>query len=260
MVLTARRGDRLERLADEIRLRYGVETFTVVADLADPGACDQLLSEINAQGRVVDALINNAGYGVPGRYSATSWGDQRAFLQVLLVAVCELTHKLLPGMIERRFGRIVNVASLAGLVPGLGGPDALAPGGTKSPSWCGSRKASHLETLDKGVHVSALCPGFTYSEFHDVTQSRDQISLRGTPAWLWPDGAGRSRRRRLRGGRKPIAAPPACRARRTSAIAVHRPSWSLTTGPWRCWRGVQPHPPHVGGLGRLRSLSVIAWL
>jgi len=181
VALTARRGDRLERLADEIRLRYGVETLVIPADLADEAACDQLLSELNANGRVVDALINNAGYGVPGTYAGTSWSDQRAFLQVLLIAVCELTHKLLPGMIERKYGRIVNVASLAGLVPGAAGHTLY--GATKS-FLVRFSQSLHQENLDKGVHVSALCPGFTYSEFHDVVQIREQIT-RSTPAWLW---------------------------------------------------------------------------
>ena len=181
VALTARRGDRLERLADEIRLRYGVETICIPLDLSEPGACDRLLSELNAHGRVVDALVNNAGYGLPGAYAATAWGDQRAFLQVLLVAVCELTHKILPGMVDRKFGRVVNVASLAGLVPGAAGHTLY--GATKA-FLVRFSQSLHLETLDKGVHVSALCPGFTYSEFHDVNETRDQIS-KSTPAWLW---------------------------------------------------------------------------
>ena len=181
VALTARRGDRLERLSDEIRLRYGVETLVIPADLADPVACGQLLSEISANGRVVDALVNNAGYGVPGTYASTSWGEQQAFLQVLLIAVCELTHRLLPGMIERKYGRIVNVASLAGLIPGSAGQTLY--GATKS-FLVRFSQSLHLENLEKGVHVSALCPGFTYSEFHDVVQSREQLT-RNTPAWLW---------------------------------------------------------------------------
>jgi hypothetical protein len=181
VALTARRADRLDRLADEIRLRHGVDTLTIAADLADPKACDDLLAEIAAHGRVVDALVNNAGYGLPGSYANTAWDDQRAFLQVLLVAVCELTHKVLPGMIERRYGRIVNVASLAGLVPGSAGHTLY---GAAKAFVVRFSQSLHLETRDQGVHVSALCPGFTYSEFHDVTQTRDQIT-RNTPEWLW---------------------------------------------------------------------------
>ena len=118
LAITARRADRLEAVADEVRLRHGVEVLVIPADLADAASPQAILTQISAHGRSVDALINNAGYGVPGAYAATRWDDHQAFLQVMLMAVCELTHKVLPGMVERRFGRIVNVASLAGLVPG----------------------------------------------------------------------------------------------------------------------------------------------
>jgi uncharacterized protein len=97
-------------LADELRLRHGVESLVIPADLARPEAPDEILAAIRANGRSVDALVNNAGYSLPGSYAATRWEDQAAFLQVLLTAVAALTHKVLPGMIERRFGRIVNVA------------------------------------------------------------------------------------------------------------------------------------------------------
>ena len=181
VALTARRGERLEALADEIRLRYGVEVLTIAADLAEAGAVDHILERIEANGRLVDALVNNAGYAVPGAYSASAWDDQRAFLQVLLLVVCELTHKVLPGMIERRFGRIVNVASLAGLAPGAPGQTLYSA--TKA-FLVRFSQSLHLETREQGVHVSALCPGFTYSEFHDVADMREQVS-RNVPAWLW---------------------------------------------------------------------------
>ena len=158
-----------------------METLVIPLDLAEPQACDALLSKIKAQGRTVDALVNNAGYGLPGSYATTSWADQQRLLQLLLVAVCELTHKVLPGMVERKFGRIVNVASLAGLVPGAAGHTLY---GASKAFLVRFSESLHLENLAKGVHVSALCPGFTYSEFHDVNETRDQIS-RSTPAWLW---------------------------------------------------------------------------
>ena len=181
VALTARRADRLDKLAEDIRLRHGVETLTVPADLAQPGAVDKILGEIEAHGRVVDALVNNAGYGIPGRYAETRWEEQAAFLQVLLVAACELSHKAFPGMLERRFGRIVNVASLAGLVPGTAG--ATLYGATKA-FLVRFSQSLHLEGMEAGVHVSALCPGFTFSEFHDVTGTREQMA-RTTPPWLW---------------------------------------------------------------------------
>ncbi|MEO8925825.1 MAG: SDR family oxidoreductase [Caulobacteraceae bacterium] len=181
LAITARRADRLGHLADEIRLRHGVEILIVPADLADGGAPDAILAHVAAHGRAVDALVNNAGYGAPGPYAAARWEDQHAFLQVLLIAVCELTHKVLPGMMERRFGRIVNVASLAGLVPG--GAGTALYGATKA-FLVSFSQSLHAEARGAGVHVSALCPGFTYSEFHDVNHTRDTIGERAPP-WLW---------------------------------------------------------------------------
>src|SRR5215212_563211 len=81
LALTARRTDRLEALAEEIRLRFGVETLTIGADLAEPEAPGLILDHLTAHGRTVDALINNAGYGLPGGYAATRWADQAAFIQ-----------------------------------------------------------------------------------------------------------------------------------------------------------------------------------
>jgi short-subunit dehydrogenase len=181
LALTARRGDRLEALADEIRLRAGVEILTVAADLAEADAPDRILQHLAAHGRTVDALVNNAGYGLTGAYADTAWEDQRAFLQVMQVAPCELAHKVLPGMVERRFGRIVNVASLAGLVPGAAGHTLYAA--TKG-FLVKFSQSLHLESEAHGVHVTALCPGFTFSEFHDVNGTRAQISA-ATPPWLW---------------------------------------------------------------------------
>lgn len=181
VALTARRADRLEKLAEEIRLRSGVETLTISADLADPEGPGQILDHLTAHGRTVDALVNNAGYGLPGAYGETRWADQQAFLQVMLTAPCELAHRVLPGMVERRFGRIVNVASLAGLVPGAAGHTLYGP--VKS-FLIKFSQGLHLEARDEGVHVTALCPGFTFSEFHDVNGTRAQVSG-ATPPWMW---------------------------------------------------------------------------
>ena len=181
LALTARRGDRLDKLAEEISLRYGVEALSVTADLADPEAPGQILDFLTAHGRTVDALINNAGYGLPGAYADTRWDDQRAVIQVMITAPAELAHRVLSGMVHRRFGRIVNVSSLAGLVPGAAGHTLY---GAVKAFGVRFSQSLHLETQAQGVHVSALCPGFTYSEFHDVTGTRAQIT-QSTPPWLW---------------------------------------------------------------------------
>jgi short-subunit dehydrogenase len=181
VALTARRADRLDKLAEEISLRFGVEALTVAADLAEPEAPGQILDHLTAHGRTVDALVNNAGYGLAGAYADTRWEDQQSFIQVMMTAPAELAHRVLPGMIHRGFGRIVNVASLAGLVPGSAGHTLY--GGVKA-FLVRFSQSLHMETQGSGVHVSALCPGFTYSEFHDVNGTRAQISA-STPPWLW---------------------------------------------------------------------------
>ena len=99
-----------------------------------------------------------------------------------MVAVAELTHRLLPGMMERRWGRIVNVASLAGLLPGVAGHTLYAASKAFVITFSESLA---METADHGVHVTASCPGFTLTEFHDVIGTRDQVS--GLPKFMWLD-------------------------------------------------------------------------
>ena len=181
VALTARRGERLESLAEDVRLRSGVEAFAIPADLADPDGPAAILTAIEAHGRVVDALVNNAGYGLSGAFAATDWSAQQTFLQVMLASPTELCHRVMPGMVERRFGRIVNVASVAGLVAGSPGSTLYGP--TKA-YLIRLSQTLHLESHGSGVHVSALCPGFTYSEFHDVNKSRERVT-QSLPDWMW---------------------------------------------------------------------------
>jgi short-subunit dehydrogenase len=181
VALTARRAERLDRLAAELRASHGVDVHAVADDLADPAAPARILERLAARDRHVDAVVNNAGYGVPGHYADTAWTDQAAFLQVMTVAPCEFAHRLVGGMAARGFGRIVNVASLAALAPGAAGATLYA---ASKAFLVRFSQSLHLETLGQGIHVTALCPGFTWSEFHDVTGSRAQVS-RGVPSWAW---------------------------------------------------------------------------
>jgi short-subunit dehydrogenase len=182
LVLTARRADRLEALAAELRALVPVEV--IAADLADPGAPARLFAETQARGLFIGTLVNNAGYGVPGRYLAADWKTHQDFLQVMIVAVAELTHRFLPAMEAAGQGRILNVASLAGLVPASAGHTLY--GATKA--WMiRFSECLALESRPRGVHVTALCPGFTYTEFHDVNGMREKVSR--LPKLLWLDSA-----------------------------------------------------------------------
>ena len=181
LAITARREGRLDALADQLRLRHGCAVLVIPADLAQPDAPERVLGRIADQGRHVDALINNAGYGESAPFASGGWTAEAAFIRVMFTAVCELSHRTLPGMKDRRFGRIVNVASLAGILPGS--PNAALYGAVKA-GLISFSQGLHLEARDAGVHVSALCPGLTYSEFHDVNHSRADLKAR-TPPWLW---------------------------------------------------------------------------
>lgn len=180
IVLTARRADRLATMAQELRQTHGVETRTIPADLARVDACAALIGMLDREGVHIDALVNNAGYGVPGLYRDTGWATQRDFIQVLVATPCELTHRLLPAMTHRGYGRILNVASVAGLMPGSASHTLY--GGAKAMLIKFSQSL-HSEQAGTGVFVSALCPGFTYSEFHDVNGTRAEMSR--LPRFMW---------------------------------------------------------------------------
>jgi hypothetical protein len=182
LVLTARREDRLRALAERLGREHGRAVHVIPTDLSRREAPAAVCAEITARQLTIDALVNNAGYGVPGSFVSSDWARHEAMLQVMVVAVAELTHGLLPGMIERRYGRIINVASLAGLAPAPAGHTLYA--GVKALLIKFSESLSQ-EVERHGVHVTAVCPGFTLSEFHDVTGTRARV--RQLPSWLWMD-------------------------------------------------------------------------
>ncbi|MBP6596532.1 MAG: SDR family oxidoreductase [Arenimonas sp.] len=178
LVLVARRAERLNALAAE--LSGQVDCVVIAADLADPATPARLYAETQARGLRVGTLVNNAGYGVPGRFLSAPWKTHADFLQVLMTSVAELTHLYLPAMEAAGHGRILNVASLAGLVPASAGHTLYGA----AKIWL----VRFSESLDQevrkhGVHVTALCPGMTYSEFHDVNGMRDKVSK--LPRLLW---------------------------------------------------------------------------
>ena len=180
LILTARRRDRLEQLAAELRRRHNVETHIVVADLAEPGAASTIASELRQKNITVDFLVNNAGYGMPGSYTNVTWADHSRFMQVMVTAVLDLTYQLLPGMIERGWGRIVNIASVAGMVPAPAGHTLY---GASKAFLIRFSEALAAENAGRGVNATAVCPGFTLSEFHDVTGTRDRMNK--MPGFLW---------------------------------------------------------------------------
>ena len=183
LVIVARREQHLNVVAERLRKQHGTRVEVLVLDLSARDACERITAELQARGIHVDALVNNAGYGVPGAYTASPWQRHQDFLQVLVVDVAELTYRLLPGMIECGYGRIINVASLAGLVPAPAGHTLY---GAAKAFLIKFSEALSNEVRHANVHVTAVCPGFTRSEFHDVTGTRAKMNL---PAWMWMDAA-----------------------------------------------------------------------
>ncbi|RIJ23395.1 SDR family oxidoreductase [Henriciella barbarensis] len=186
VALTARRLDRLDGLAREIEEKYKVSAMTISQDLAREGAADTIIHELKEAGRHVDALVNNAGYGLPGTFLNTSWKEQADFIRVLYTVPIELTHKLLPGMAERNFGRIINVASLAGYAPGSSGHTLYASVKAGLIKFSESVQAE-AESAGHDIHCTALCPGFTWTEFHDVNGTREMTNE--SPEWMWMEAA-----------------------------------------------------------------------
>ncbi len=162
LALVARRVDRLDALAAELTAQHGVEAFSIGADLSLYEIEKAVLDAVAARGRHVDILINNAGYSIPQSFAAVPWAAQQAFLMTLVVSACGLAYGVLPGMVERGEGAIINVASLAGFAPGMAG-HTLYPG-VKSLTIKFS-EALACEYGPKGVRVTALCPGFTRTDF-----------------------------------------------------------------------------------------------
>lgn len=173
VALVARRKDRLDALAMELKRDYAVDARALAADLADPAAPDEIFKALEGDGAAIDILVNNAGYGLPGAYLQNSWEQHRDFLEVMVTSYAHFVRLAMPGMVERGYGRIIQVASLAGLLPGSAGHTMYGASKAFLISFSQSLAA---EGEASGVKVSALCPGFTYSEFHDVNATRGLVS------------------------------------------------------------------------------------
>jgi uncharacterized protein len=182
LVLTARRLDRLEQLATTLRAEHGVPVECIACDLAEASAPAFLHEETQRRGLSVDWLVNNAGYGVTGSLVSRDWQTHSDFIRVMISAPTELCYRFIPGMRERGYGRVVNVSSFAGLMPAPAGHTLYA---ASKAYLIKISQALALENVRYGIHVCALCPGFTHSEFHDVTGTRERVST--MPKWVWLD-------------------------------------------------------------------------
>lgn len=183
LLLAARRGDRLQSLADELAKRHQVQCEVLSVDLAAPGATANVMSHLEKLGWHIDFLVNNAGLSGHSKFAQAPWPQLGGEMQLMMTTLTELTHGIAPGMIERRWGRIINVSSLAALSPP---GESLLYSAIKSYVLVLSQSLD-MEFKPHGVHVTALCPGFTYSEFHDVMGTRDTANHLPSFLWQQPD-------------------------------------------------------------------------
>lgn len=178
LALVARREDRLKDLAEEVKAQFGVESLIIADDLSDPEAPGRIVKAVADAGRQIDGLVNNAGAGEPGFFTNSDWADQARFIELMATSYLKLMHLVAPGMSERGFGRIINISSVSALLPTA--KAHMVYSGTLYPGLKSLLiKASEglgAELGDKGVHVTAVAPGYTWSEFHDVNGARGTVS------------------------------------------------------------------------------------
>jgi short-subunit dehydrogenase len=181
LVLVARREDRLKALARELQGRYGsLRVEIIAADLSTASGVEQVLSELQNRQLSVDILINNAGLGDIGTLRSAPWTRLEPMLLVNVVALTRLTQALLPAMVERQRGAILNVSSSASFLPI---PSFAVYAATKAYVTSFS-EAVRAEVSSKGVNVTALCPGPVPTEFNAVASRPGGKREFSSPSWL----------------------------------------------------------------------------
>ena len=174
IVLAARNRDRLKALAEELEQDFSVATEVIAADLHVPRDVARVAKRLADARKPIRVLVNNAGYGIGGDLAKSDRGVELNHLAIHVTVPLQLTHAVLPGMLERGEGRVVFVSSVAGY---------LARGSYSANKAWGLSMARSLNTLyrGRGVHVSAVAPGFTRTEFHQ----RMSMDITMFPRFLW---------------------------------------------------------------------------
>ena len=199
VTLVARRADRLERLADELRNEHGTRVEVIPTDLGAPQDREDLVEEIENRGLAVNVLVNNAGFGIYAPFVEVGLAREFAQVELLVGAVMDLTGRLLPGMLTRGRGAIINVSSTAAF-------QALPGNGTYAAgkAWVLLHsEALHEEVKGRGVTVTAVCPGPVRSGFQDASQPLFADRL---PKFVWrnPDRVARDGLRAVERGKRSV--------------------------------------------------------
>lgn len=221
LVLVARRAAALDQLAAELRTKSGVSAESIAADLTRDADVAAVCERLAASDRL-EVLVNNAGFGTRGLFFEADAAQQDAMHRLHVLATERLTRAALPGMVERRRGGVINVASVAGFLP--------APGNV---SYCSTKawmihftEGLYLEMKSIGspVAVQALCPGYTYTEFHDVL-GVDRAAIMSKSWWMTADRVVGESLRGLKTGKLYVI--PGLRYRAVAAIAKFLPRFLL---------------------------------
>ena len=174
LVLVARDLPRLKGVAKELSKLYKIKAETIKADLTKPAQLAKVEKRLANNSKPIEVLINNAGFGLKDSFLVSNLAREQELLDVLVTAPMRLSHAVLPGMIKRNSGSIVNVSSVASFIAG----------GTYSAAKSYLTVFSeylHTELRDTNIKVSALCPGFTRTEFH----ARGKMKMSGLPNYMW---------------------------------------------------------------------------
>ena len=171
VTLTARRKDRLEELAAELRDRYGVRADTVACDLSSAAARRRMTKTVADRGHEVDVLVNNAGFGSAGRFQDLDPGGELEMVRTNVEAVVDLCTTYVPAMVARRRGAVLNVASVAAFQPV---PRQTTYAATKA-FVLSFTEGLHVDLKGTGVTATALCPGPTRTEFGDAAGIPDEL-------------------------------------------------------------------------------------
>jgi len=177
VILVARSASKLAQVAEELRRQFGITAMPVPLDLADPSAPQALFEQLQRERVQVDFLVNNAGYGIRGKFATIPLEESVGQIQVNITALTALTRLFLPAMIERRSGRVMNVASTAGFQPG---PLMAVYYATKAYVISFSEAIAN-ELQGTGVTVTCLCPGATDTEFQKRAGTENSVLFKKIP-------------------------------------------------------------------------------
>ena len=181
MILVARREERLQSIAASLRKQHDIQVEIITADLSVPHAAEDIANVCASKGWQVEWLVNNAGIAGPDLLKDRDWQAQQTFFQLMMLSVADLCHRFVPKMADRGYGRVINVASVAARIPRSGGCNY----GPAKAYLVAMSEELHLTVVSSGVNVSALCPGFTHTDFHETAglmEMKDKMAK-----WLWYD-------------------------------------------------------------------------